>query len=116
VIVPTTEPPRGGRRRKEEAMAYLTVHHLPGDPGELRARKQQRFDPVVGPLARRHGAILSLTADAEDGLLVVNLWDSPSGAAALREEPDALRAQQEARLPLPSRFEHYERVQVDDFR
>jgi hypothetical protein len=97
-------------------MAYLTIHHLPGDPVELGERKRQRFDPVVAPLARRHGAILSLTTEVEDGLLIVNLWGSPGDAAALRQEPEAIRAQQEAQLPAPSRFEHYERVEVDDFR
>lgn len=97
-------------------MAYLTIHHLPGDSVELSARKRERFDPIVAPLARRHGAIASLTAETEDGLLIVNVWESPSGAARLREEPDALRAQQDAQLPMPSRFEHFERVQLDDFR
>lgn len=97
-------------------MAYLTIHHLPGNPEELAARKRERFDPVIGPLARKHGALLSLTAAAEDGLLIANLWKSATGAAALQAEPDALRAREDAQLPAPSRFEHYEDVEVDDFR
>jgi hypothetical protein len=97
-------------------LAYLTIHHLPGNPGELAALRRERFDPIVTPLARKHGAILSLTAVAEDGLVVVNLWESAAGAAALREEPDALRAQQDAQLPAPTRFERYDGVRLDDFR
>ncbi len=97
-------------------MSYLTIHHLAGDPGELLARKQEVFDPVVEPLARKHGARLSITAVAEDGLVIVNLWDSPAGAAALRDEPEAQQAQQDAQLPLPDRFERYEDVGIADFR
>ena len=72
-------------------MSYLTIHHLAGDPGELLARKQEVFDPVVEPLARKHGACLSLTAVAEDGLVIVNLWDSPAGAAAFAMSPKRSR-------------------------
>lgn len=97
-------------------MAYLTIHHLSGDTATLRARKQDKFDPVIRPLARKHGAILSLTAATDDGLLIVNLWTSPDGAAKLRKETDALDAQQQAQLPLPSQFDNYNDVQVDDFR
>jgi hypothetical protein len=28
-------------------MAYLTIHELNGDPGELLARKRASFDPVT---------------------------------------------------------------------
>ena len=97
-------------------MAFLTIHHLPGDAATLQARKQDKFDPVIRPLARKHGAILSLTAATDDGLLVINLWETPDGAAKLREEPDALRAQQQAQLPPPSQFNSYHDVQLDEFR
>ena len=97
-------------------MAYLTIHHLPGDAASLLALKREKFDPVIEPLARKHGAILSLTAIASDGVVVVNLWETPEGAARLREEPAAIRAQQDAQLPRPSRFEVYENVQLEEFR
>jgi hypothetical protein len=97
-------------------MTYLTIHHLPGDAATLHALKRERFDPVLEPLARKHGAILSLTARTGDGLLIVNLWETPEGAARLREEPDALSAQQQAQLPPPSGFDSYDNIQFDDFR
>ena len=97
-------------------MAYLTIHHLPGDPDDLAARKRERFDPVINPLAHKHGATLSVTASVASGLLIVNVWDSAQGATALQQEPDAIQARDLAMLPPPDRFEVYENVQVDDFR
>jgi hypothetical protein len=97
-------------------MAYLTIHRLPGNAEELAERKRSEFDPVIRPLARKHGAILSATAPTGDGLLIVNLWQSPGGAAALQAEPDAVQARDAAELPAPDRFERYDDVEIDDFR
>jgi hypothetical protein len=96
-------------------MGYLTVHHLPGNPQELAERKRTHFDPVIRPLARTHGAILSATAATDNGLLIVNLWRAADGAAALQAEPDAVRAREAAQLPAPDRFDRYD-VEIDDFR
>jgi hypothetical protein len=40
-------------------------------------QKRAHFDPVTSRLAPQHGAIFSVTAKTEDGLVIVNLWESP---------------------------------------
>ena len=88
-------------------MAYLTIHRLNGDPDELLRRKQTKFGPVTSRLAPDYGAIFSVTAKTEDGLLIVNLWDSPQGPVQFAQVPEVLGAQQASGLPAPSRFERY---------
>jgi hypothetical protein len=89
-------------------MAFASVHRMLGDPDDLLARKHEHMDPVVARLAPRHGAILSITARTDDGIVTINLWDTAAGAAAFSEEPEALEAQRASGLPAPASFERYD--------
>jgi hypothetical protein len=82
-------------------MAFMSIHTMTGDPNDLLARRSEHMDPVVGRLAPRHSAILSITSPTGDGIVTVNLWESLAGAAALSNEPEALSAQRESELPMP---------------
>ena len=73
-------------------MAFLSVHTTKGDPDDLVSRKRQHMDPVVQRLAPGFGAIWSVTAKTSDGIITVNLWDTPEGAARIAQEPEARQA------------------------
>jgi hypothetical protein len=88
-------------------MAFMSIHTMTGDPDDLLARKRAHMDPVVARLAPRHGAILSITSPTRGGIVTVNLWERPEGAMALSNEPEALQAQKESGLPMPSTFERF---------
>ena len=65
-------------------MAFLSVHTMEGDPDDLLARKRQHMDPVVQRLAPSFGAIWSVTARTDKGIITVNLWSTPEGAARFK--------------------------------
>jgi hypothetical protein len=88
-------------------MAFLSIHTMEGDPDDLLARKREHMDPVVQRLAPGLGAIWSVTARTGTGIITVNLWDSPEGAARLAAEPQAQQAQLASGLPKPATFERY---------
>jgi hypothetical protein len=66
-------------------------------------------------LAPSYGAIFSVTARTEDGLVIVNLWDSPQAPARFAQVPEVLQAQQASGLPAPSRFERYQDAHYDGY-
>ncbi len=88
-------------------MAFLSVHTMEGDPDDLLARKRQHMDPVVQRLAPSFGAIWSVTARTDKGIITVNLWSTPEGAARFSQEPEAQQAQRESGLPRPTSFERF---------
>jgi hypothetical protein len=64
---------------------------MEGDPDDLLTRKRQHMDPVVQRLAPGFGAIWSVTAKTGNGIITVNLWNSPEGAMRFAQEPEASR-------------------------
>jgi hypothetical protein len=94
---------------------YLTIHRLSGDADDLLERKRRHFDPVIGDIAPRYGAILSITAKTEDGLLIVNLWTSAEGPGEFAQVPEVQQAQRASELPAPRSFERYEQVWLDAY-
>lgn len=97
-------------------MAYVTVHTLDGDTHALLERKRQYFDPVVRRVAPEFGAIASITAETERGLMVVNVWESADRVPAFTGHPDILAARDAADLPAPSTFDRYASAGVELFR
>lgn len=85
---------------------------MTGDPDELMARKQRHMDPVVAEHAAVFGALWSVTVRHDDGIVTCNLWESAAGAAEFSRLPEALQAQRESGLPMPSSFERHESPQV----
>jgi len=53
-----------------------------------------------------------VTVRTDDGITTYNLWDSADGAAAFTQHPEAIAAQKESGLPMPSSFERHDRPQV----
>jgi hypothetical protein len=85
-------------------MAFLSIHTMEGDPDDLLARKRQHMDPVTDRLAPSFGALVSVTSRTGTGIITINVWETPEGAAAFSQEPEALQAQQASGLPRPVTF------------
>jgi hypothetical protein len=94
-------------------MAYVTIHTLPGSAEELLVRKQAHFDPVVRRLAPGFGALFSVTAPTDEGLLIINVWEDAERVAAFAALPELRAAQAEAQLPPPSGFQRYPGASLD---
>ena len=95
-------------------MAYLTLIRIPGNSDELLAddtmpRNVERHGP-------KHGLLVNARAATDEGILVVNLWESKEGSEAMANEPDIqeMRARQVDSLPDQVRFEHFD--VGDDYR
>jgi len=60
-------------------------------------------------------ALFSVTAPTEHGLVVVNVWESPEGAAAFRQLPPIQEAQRASVLPSPRFFERFTDAQLKEY-
>lgn len=96
-------------------MPYVTIHTLDGDADDLHARKTTHFDPAVRKVAPTFGAIASMTAKTEGGLVIVNVWESADRVAAFTAHPDIQAARDAAGLPMPSSFQRYESATFELF-
>ena len=63
-------------------MQRLTIIRTSGDPDELLASKREHIDPVMRRKAGDYGLLAHIAARGDDGIVVVNLWDSRGGLAA----------------------------------
>ena len=88
-------------------MAFLSIHTMEGDPDDLLARKRQHMDPVTERLGPAFGALVPVTSRTKTGIVTVNVWETPEGAAAFSQEPEAVRAHQASGLPRAATFERF---------
>jgi hypothetical protein len=96
-------------------MAFASLHTMDGDPDDLLARKRSSMDPVVDRLAPQHGALLSVTARTDNGLVVFNLWEDAEGATVFSQLPEVLAAQKASGLPGPSSFTRFPDAAVSEY-
>jgi len=98
-------------------MQRLTIIRTSGDPDELLASKREHIDPVMKRKADQYGHLLHITTRADDGLVVINLWQSEEGSEQAWEDPEIQEARQAAERNGASTgettFEHY---RVEDYR
>jgi hypothetical protein len=96
-------------------MTFLSIHKLSGDANDLLQRKQAHMAPVVSRIAPEFGAILSITAPVSDGIITINLWENAEGSIAFTQHQEVQRARANSGLPMPTTFERYDNVYVDDY-
>src|SRR5215204_4375133 len=78
-------------------MRRLTIIRTSGDPDELLASKREHIDPVMKRRADQYGHLLHIAARADDGLVVINLWQSEEGSQQPWEDPEIQEARQGSR-------------------
>jgi hypothetical protein len=67
-------------------MAVLTTFKVKGDPDQLFAFNEEHLEPLVEPIARENGALEHIVCKMDDGLLVVNLWETLEGSERTAEQ------------------------------
>jgi len=78
-----------------------------GDSDELYATVRDRVDPVTNRLSPKHGRLANIVVRTDDGIIVINLWETDEGRHAMAEEPEVQEAVMSAGLPRPQ-FDGYE--------
>jgi len=92
-------------------MAVVSMMKLSGDSDELAAKLREHVRPVGMELAPKHGGLGTITARTDDGIMVINLWETDEGRHAMAQEPRIQEAVQAAGLPAPA-FEGYEVLEM----
>jgi heme-degrading monooxygenase HmoA len=74
-------------------MTILTMFEIHGDPEDIAAIMDTAFGEETKSLAAEHGGISNTVARTENGVLVVNHWESEEGmeafAAIMRPKAEA---------------------------
>jgi hypothetical protein len=97
-------------------MPVVSMMRFSGDPDELLAKIQETVEPVSERLAEKHGGLINIVArDGDNGILVINVWETEEGRHAMAAEPEIQEAVRNAGLPQPN-FDGYpiERLRVRD--
>lgn len=91
-------------------MPVVSMMRMQGNAEEL-LEKMRGVDEVAERLAPGHGGLLNIVARTEDGILVINLWETEEGRHALAEEPEIQQGIQATGLPRPA-FEGFEVIAI----
>ena len=92
-------------------MAVVSTMKLSGDPEELAAKLREHVRPVGMELAPKHGGLGTIIARTDDGIMVINLWETEEGRHAMAEEPNVQDALRAGGFPQPA-FEGYEVLEM----
>ena len=79
----------------------VSMMEFEGDPHEIE-QKMGGISEVAGRKAAEYGAISSTVLKTENGVMVVNMWDSEEGRHRMGDDPEIRQALQEAGMPPPS--------------
>jgi hypothetical protein len=92
-------------------MAVVSMMKLAGDSEELAAKLREHVRPLGKELAPKHGGLGTIVARTDDGIMVINLWETEEGRHAMAAEPRVQEAVKGAGLPQPA-FEGYEVLEM----
>lgn len=88
-------------------MPIVSMMRIQGDADALAAAMRDHLEPVAERLAPKHGGLAHIAARTDDGVLVINLWETDEGRHRMAEEPEIQEALRAAGLPQPL-FEGFE--------
>lgn len=92
-------------------MPVVSMMRMNGDGDALFAKINEHVDPVSERLAPQHGGLLNIVAKTDDGVLIINLWETEEGRHEMAAEPEIQQALQASGLPRPN-FEGYEVLRI----
>ncbi len=92
-------------------MAVLSVMSIQGNPDDLLARMEATLDPVAARKAPQYGAISSTVVRTDDGIKILNLWETEEGRHRMADDPDVQDAIRAADFPKPD-FKGYEVLKI----
>jgi hypothetical protein len=79
----------------------VSIIEFSGAPDELRER-MSGIDEVTRRKAAEYGGISSTVVRTDDGVMIINLWDSEEGRHRMAEDPEIRQAIQDAGMPPPN--------------
>ncbi len=88
-------------------MAVVSMMRMSGDSDELAAKLREHVAPVGREVAPALGGLGTIVCRTEDGVLIMNLWETDEGRHAMAEDPRVREALQAGGFPAPA-FEGYE--------
>jgi hypothetical protein len=92
-------------------MAVVSMMRMSGDSDELSAKLKEHVRPVGMELGPKHGGLGTIVARTDDGILVINLWETEEGRHGMAEEPKVQEALRAGGFPPPA-FEGYEVLEM----
>lgn len=92
-------------------MPVVSMMRMDGDTDALVAKINEHVDPVSERLAPQHGGLLNIVAKTDNGVMIINLWETEEGRHEMAAEPEIQQALQAAGLPRPN-FEGYEVLRI----
>ena len=92
-------------------MPVVSKMRVQGDPETLVAGIREHIVPVAERLAEKHGGLVNIVARTDDGILMINVWETEEGRHAVAEEPEMQAAITAAGLPEP-RFHAFEVLEL----
>jgi len=93
---------------------HVSIMRLKGDPDQLMATKQEKMDPVTMRVAPENGGMLHIAAKTDEGIVIVNLWETAEGSQATANDPEVAKAREESGIqPDQIQWEQYEVEQFE---
>jgi hypothetical protein len=92
-------------------MAVVSMMKMSGDANELAAKLNEHVRPVGREFAPKHGGLGTIVARTDDGIMVINLWETEEGRHAMAAEPRIQEALRAGGFPPPA-FEGYEVLEM----
>ena len=90
-------------------MAYLTLIRVPGDAEELYQGLYKKMSANMATFGPSHGLISHAAAKTDDGLLIVNIWETQQGSVDMLNRPEVQLGRQVSVVPSEAaHFEHYD--------
>ena len=81
--------------------AVVSMMEFKGDPEQLRSQ-MSKIDELARRKASEYGGISSTVVRTDDGIMVINMWDSEDGRHRMGDDPEIRQAAQEAGLGPPN--------------
>lgn len=79
----------------------VSIMEFSGSPEEI-GQKMSGVEEVAGRKAAEYGGISSTIVKTDDGVMIINLWDSTEGRHRMAEDPEIRQAIQDAGMPAPN--------------
>jgi hypothetical protein len=83
------------------AVRMVSIMEFPGDPEELKERSRG-INEVAQRKAAEYGGISSTVVKTDNGVMIINMWDSEEGRHKMGDDPEIRQALQDAGMPPPS--------------
>jgi hypothetical protein len=79
----------------------VSIMEFEGDPDELRSQ-MSKVEEVARRKAPEYGGVSSTVVKTDEGIMLINMWDSEEGRHRMGDDPEIRQAVADAGLPPPS--------------